>query len=115
VFGRRAADAAIGEPEPPTTHSSFHRTEETVHAPELTEATRDALWRLAGLERDRDGLSELTHDDHPLARLIAHSALAREESRGAHRRRDFPELDPSLDGRHVTVTRDADPALGEWR
>ena len=57
----------------------------------------------AGLERDGEGLALLTDDPHPLVRLIAASALAREESRGAHQRRDFPDLDPALDGRHVTL------------
>jgi succinate dehydrogenase/fumarate reductase flavoprotein subunit len=36
--------------------------------------------------------------------LIARSALARTESRGAHQRRDFPSPDPAFDGRHVTTT-----------
>jgi L-aspartate oxidase len=48
-------------------------------------------------------------------RLIATCALAREESRGAHKRIDFPERDPSLDLRHVTVTGDEPPQLAEWR
>jgi succinate dehydrogenase/fumarate reductase flavoprotein subunit len=38
--------------------------------------------------------------------MIATSALAREESRGAHRRVEFPELDRALDGRHVVVDRE---------
>ena len=36
-------------------------------------------------------------DPHPLARLVAASALAREESRGAHARAEFPAPDPALD------------------
>ena len=40
-------------------------------------------------------------DPYPLTRLIAASALAREESRGAHRRTDFPSTDPALDNRHL--------------
>jgi L-aspartate oxidase len=86
-----------------------------VHALELTDATRDALWRLAGLERDREGLSELAQDPHPLARLIARSALRREESRGAHQRADFPELDPLLDDQHVTIAAGGEPVLTRWQ
>jgi L-aspartate oxidase len=72
------------------------------------------LWRYAGLERDGDGLRRLERDEHPLVRLIARSALAREESRGAHQRLDFPALDPGLDGRHVTLTGGGDPVLVSW-
>jgi L-aspartate oxidase len=47
-------------------------------------------------------------------RLIAESALAREESRGAHLRTDFPERDPALNGRHVTLVAGAPPTLSTW-
>ncbi len=49
-----------------------------------------------------------------MARLIAACALTRTESRGAHQRRDFPDLDPGLDRRHVTVTRDREPVFEAW-
>ncbi len=77
-------------------------------------ATRDALWRLAGLERDAAGLRELAGDGHPLARLIAACALHREESRGAHRRRDFPQLDPALDLHHAVVRPGQPPIWERW-
>jgi L-aspartate oxidase len=59
-------------------------------------------------------LAVLADDPHPLARLISLSALTREESRGAHRRRDFPALDHALDGLHVTVAEETAPALEDW-
>ena len=68
---------------------------------------RDAqgVWRARRPRaRRRDASPPLLDDPHPLARLVAASALAREESRGAHPRTDFPRRDPDLDGRH-TVTR----------
>ena len=73
------------------------------------------MWRDAGLERDAEGLRRLLDDPHPLARLVAASALAREESRGAHARADFPASDPELDGRHSVVPAGAaTPALVKW-
>jgi L-aspartate oxidase len=113
VFGARAARSAalteIGsdaeEPEPLAGAAPVRRP---------SAESRQALWRDAGIERDADGLRRLSDDDHPLVRLIAGCALAREESRGAHQRRDFPELDPRLDGHHVTVSADAEPVLASW-
>ena len=69
----------------------------------------------AGIERDAEGLRALLDDPYPLVRLIAASALARTESRGAHQRRDFSELDPRFDHRHVTLGPTGEPALEEWR
>ena len=76
--------------------------------------SRAALWRYAGLERDGQGLPLLARDPHPLVRLIAAGALARQESRGAHQRLDFPDRSAHLDGRHVTITPGAQPTLETW-
>jgi L-aspartate oxidase len=113
VFGARAASAALREPdraaEPPGAV-----TEEEPPRVAISPESRAALWRDAGLERSGDGLHALAADPHPLVRLIARSALAREESRGAHQRTDFPDRDPSLDGRHVTLESDGEPTLSSW-
>jgi L-aspartate oxidase len=110
VFGARAARAAAAEPSPPE-----HEDRPPQPAPPaLTHQSREALWQYAGLERDGEGRSKLTEDPHPLVRLIARSALARQESRGAHLRRDFPDRDPELNGHHVTVTGASDPVLEPW-
>jgi succinate dehydrogenase/fumarate reductase flavoprotein subunit len=47
-------------------------------------------------------------------RLIAEGALAREESRGAHLRLDFPDLDPTMDGRHVMLVQRGKPQTETW-
>jgi L-aspartate oxidase len=110
VFGRRAALAALDEPLPPRPRGPV----EALPRPELTPASRAALWSHAGIERDADGLRRLLDDPHPLVRLVGACALAREESRGAHLRRDFPERDAALDEHH-TVVRAADaPVLEHW-
>ncbi len=112
VFGARAADAALAEPALPDTDPGPPPTEPP---PTLTPESRRALWERAGIERDGEGLAALADDPHPLVRLIAACALAREESRGAHQRRDHPTRDPGLDERHVVIARDRDPIVETWR
>jgi L-aspartate oxidase len=96
VLGSRAAAAATHEPEA----RAAPEPDPWRFEPPPAE-TRDAVWRLAGPSRRREGLEQLLDDPYPLARQIARFALAREESRGSHQRIEFPEPDPSLDGRHL--------------
>jgi L-aspartate oxidase len=111
VFGRRAALAAAGEPEPPGKPDQPPPS----GPPRLPDAgTRAALWENAGLERDADGLERLLDDPFPLARLIARACLTREESRGAHQRTDRPDSDPALDSMHVLVGGAGEPVFERW-
>jgi L-aspartate oxidase len=110
VYGRRAALHALDEPEPA---SGLRPPPAGPVAPPPTRETRHAMWRHAGLERDADGLRSLLEDPHPLARLVARSALFRAESRGVHARADFPERDPAMDERHTLLDGDA-PRLDRW-
>ncbi|HEX2015942.1 MAG TPA: FAD-dependent oxidoreductase [Solirubrobacteraceae bacterium] len=114
VFGGRAAHAALDEP--PTTENE---RDEDAPATELDAAagpeTRAAMWRWAGLERTREGLEQLRLESHPLARLIATSALARRESRGAHVRLDHPDTDPALDLHHgIIEAGTSEPVFTRW-
>ncbi|MEJ7750621.1 MAG: FAD-dependent oxidoreductase [Thermoleophilaceae bacterium] len=110
VLGRRAALAATDAP-PPADPAVTDPV--PLPAPPSPE-TRAALWRHAGLRRDAQGLRDLAHDRYPLARLIAASALAREESRGAHQRRDFPETGAALDEMHAVVDGEERVSLEAW-
>jgi L-aspartate oxidase len=111
VFGRRAALRALDEPLP----DQLGEAPPGPVAPAPSRETRKAMWRHAGLERDARGLEPLLADPHPLARLVARSALFREETRGAHARADFPQTDPSLDRRHSVLDAHSDaPRLERW-
>jgi len=73
------------------------------------------MWEHAGLERDAAGLAPLLDDPHPLARLVARCAIAREETRGAHSRTDFPATDPNLDRHHTVLAKpDQEPRFVFW-
>lgn len=99
VFGDRAAAAAVemATQEPGDEPQSWRFDPPT-------QTTRDAVWRLAGPLRNARELSELCEERYPLAQAIAVSALAREESRGTHRRSDHPGMDPDLEHIHFIFT-----------
>jgi L-aspartate oxidase len=117
VFARRAVLHALSEPAP-TFPSSSPRELEALRAlppiPQADASTRDALWLDAGIVRSAEGLHRLLDDPHPLARLLARSALERTESRGAHRRLDYPERDPALDQRHFVLAGDGSGSWQTW-
>src|SRR5262249_34430595 len=113
VFGARAARAALDEPT--ADEQAAAAAERPQKPPALTDESREALWRYAGLERDGDGLRRLLDDPYPLVRLIAQSALARTESRGAHLRQDFPELSREFDYTHVTIGKERPATPDQWQ
>jgi len=114
VFGARAARAAVREPAAPVRSAASPQPPPSADSPPLRIESRQALWRYAGIERDAEGLQQLSEDPHSLVRLIARSALARAESRGAHQRRDCPSADPKLDGVHVTIGQDGEVGFAQW-
>ncbi len=109
VFGQRAAEAALAdEPAPTPTAIPDWRFDPP------TLATRNAVWSLAGPLRNAGELDLLTADPYPLARAIGMTAGRREESRGGHRRTDFPETDPRLDHQHLIYRPDGSIDLKRW-
>jgi L-aspartate oxidase len=117
VFARRAVADVLSAEAPQLVPVSEHdlQTLRELPAPAAAEpATRAALWQDAGVVRTSEGLTRLLRDPHPLARLIARCALARTESRGAPQRAEYPERDPALDYRHVTVCDEQEIAWQSW-
>ena len=110
VFGRRAALSGLAEPDPGPPGPPAGPPPQ---AP--SRDTREAMWRLAGLERTASDLRELGQDPHPLAQLVAACALTREETRGGHARAEFPQSNGELDSRHtVLLAQEFSPALVSW-
>ena len=112
VFGRRAALAALDSEPPPDDPGP---------------ALCHSAWRVArggtgsgpssgaGLRRSAEELGRLAESDpFPLARKIARSALAREESRGSHQRIDHPATDPDLDLAHSIVEGEESARFEPW-
>ncbi len=101
VFGRRAAQR-LREAAPRSIHAG-HGAAAPVLPDIALQTLRGAMARHAGVERDKTGLEALLAVVDQLetahgpasaliaARFVALGALRREESRGGHHRRDFPQ------------------------
>jgi L-aspartate oxidase len=130
VFGARAAEVMLAEGNasgcPKFEWNKLPESEKGL-SPALTKL-RQTMWEKAGLLRDGDGLrsalaeiraisAEIPHQfDRELlelrnlqtvGELIVRSALAREESRGAHYRNDFPKRDDERYAKHSMMRGDA--------
>lgn len=111
----------VKNPPCPARHEEFNLID-------LRNSLSSLMWRHVGIERDAAGLDEAaetlefwcryaleTQFDSPpgwqlqnmltVAALMVSSARQREESRGAHLRRDFPETDDTRWRRHIAIRR----------
>jgi L-aspartate oxidase len=116
VFGARAAQAMREENLVKPSVSLLRPEVAEFGTPALSERIRDITWRYAGIVRSatelKTGLNLLNGipEDRSnrnllsVARTIHETALAREESRGAHFREDFPER--AATALHSYITKD---------
>jgi L-aspartate oxidase len=111
---------------PPVSAARVQDGHARIDVRDLRESLRALLWRRLGITRDAEGLREAANRvDHwsryilPLefddvsgwtmqnmlivARLMIAAAIARQESRGVHYRRDFPHPDPAMN-HHISLT-----------
>jgi L-aspartate oxidase len=109
VFGRRAGLALLDEPAPADAEPLAPVADE----PAVTAELKHEMWVDAGVIRSAEGLEHLLAAPATLPRLIARSALTREESRGGHFRSDFPTEDEAFLG-HVVLEPGREPALQWW-
>ncbi|HEX5235331.1 MAG TPA: L-aspartate oxidase [Silvibacterium sp.] len=124
VFGARAATAmrdaaamAAGDAEPMRTFAAS-----PANATDTLKEIQRRMWQDAGLLRDAEGLRAMRQDLerlrvvpaldreslelanlHAVAELIVLSAVTREESRGAHYRKDFPKRDDVRFAKHSVI------------
>jgi L-aspartate oxidase len=130
VFGARVAEVMPDEragPRSTVTPRNVTSTADGSGSKQLMQQLRDAMWKQAGVIRTRDGLEDLREQIEKwqkstgpgstrqgielrnlltVGRLITDSALAREESRGAHFREDFPDHDGGRFRKHSIVVGD---------
>ena len=128
VFGARAADAMRTQSGTTTARKSVEPSSSTSEVTSLSDLKcefRREMWERAGVVRSGNSLKQLISDISGwqaavpatatresielqnlllVGKLIAESALAREESRGAHFRSDFPQRDDASFRKHSVVT-----------
>ena len=133
VYGARAGRTMREEAGPGSGRTAAQPPAEDSHSAPgppvevLANNIRDLMWRDFGIVRTRSGMkqgiAELeklqsclphvknrstgeTRNLHQTALLIARSALARQESRGAHYRMDYPEHDDVRFQKHSVILGD---------
>jgi L-aspartate oxidase len=138
VFGARAAET-MQEVKPLASQSAPEPCKQTgpeTEYAELRAKLQQSMWQNAGLLRDAEGLRKGQDELHHLSasipgqcsraalelrnlatigELIIQSALAREESRGAHFRNDFPARDDKKFGSHSVMQKQGNLPSSNWR
>lgn len=114
VFGGRAAEMLLGEDIKEKKADQIRQQPWLAMTAEVTQTLRNGMTKQCGVRRKASGLNELivkidelieqVGRANPLiaARMIAGSALAREESRGGHFRDDHPDMAKKTRSSYIT-------------
>jgi L-aspartate oxidase len=139
VFGARAADAMRDEKPMTQPQPEMPKRLPDNEQRDFSEPLRELqqlMWNKAGLLRDAEGLRAAAADFsrlsrpwrgtcltrslveyrnlHTVSKMIVQSALAREESRGAHFRNDFPQRHDARFQKHSVVSKGREVSLLEF-
>jgi L-aspartate oxidase len=107
VFGRRAGDAMR---EASLSDGGGSACTQATQPRPSSSGTAEALWEHCGIVRSAEGLEiacrEFESAGATVPLLIARCALARQESRGAHFRTDYPDKRPEF-AKHSVVQKES--------
>jgi L-aspartate oxidase len=134
VFGARAGAAAVADNDElrVTNHESANKEQSTKDEEQISTAVKKrvkrVMWERVGILRDAESLQKALKEFDQieksnlgtssrnfvtLAKLVATSALWREESRGGHFRNDFPERDDANFDKHSIQKIDSEISASE--
>ena len=127
VFAERLAQLIKEEKLPPRLNVQDYPFGESIRLPDEEDKIRNIMWEHSGIIRHKDGLLKLLKQFKELqsmpenayiawnmlntAQLVVKGALVRNESRGGHFRKDYPQTDEYWRLKHVIQQLNKEPRI----